>query len=662
MADQNKKIKYTIEVNDKGKVKIENLTKGFVNAGTAVKNLNKDLKQQSILLKENVQKGLDPTIDKTGLAGATVTELGRTISDANYGIRGMANNLQQLSSLFVTLIATTGGLGNGLAALGKVLMGPLGIIIIFQTLITLLEGGKLSMGLFTEEIRKLNAALSDGAKAAGGEIGELELLIDVAKDETLSRKDRQDALDKINETYPEYLENITLERINTEETNSAIRKQIDLLIARAEVQALTNVITKESEKVFEAQANIQNKSAEQYASFTDFAKAFILSFGNAQAAAGKLGENAINSQNKTIKESSEMIKLATERIKEIMRETPGVFGQINDSTKKSTDKLAKLLEKYRQKLRESEAISKAEVLKVQRDAVLRQARFLGATIKQLQPILDYFNNEIGKAVEAERLNDITANFKTQLDVIKFQLDGIKKVFKASQESLGYLKDVFLSFSDARIEALKRERDYILNSGKLTGDAQKKALEDIEKRELKAQERKIKQERDFFTLKQSLLIAEEIMKTKLYVAEQILIAKKAVAKAVASQREVAIDAAVSASKAKMSLGAFNAALGPLGTPAFLLTIGGLLASILAARKTAQSAISQLGAPSVGGGSIGGGGGVEAPDFNVVGASPESQLAQTVAGQQQKPLRAFVVGKEITNQQEFDRNIKNEITTG
>ena len=48
-------------------------------------------------------------------------------------------------------------------------------------------------------------------------------------------------------------------------------------------------------------------------------------------------------------------------------------------------------------------------------------------------------------------------------------------------------------------------------------------------------------------------------------------------------------------------------------------------------------------------------VEAPDFNVVGASPESQLAASISGQQTKPLRAFVVAKDMTNQQELDRNI-------
>ena len=61
---------------------------------------------------------------------------------------------------------------------------------------------------------------------------------------------------------------------------------------------------------------------------------------------------------------------------------------------------------------------------------------------------------------------------------------------------------------------------------------------------------------------------------------------------------------------------------------------------------------------GGGRLKGGGvraaNVEAPDFNIVGASPQSQLAQSVSSQQQKPLRAFVVYKDIKNAGDFDRN--------
>ena len=108
MADKSKKILYTVEINDKGKIKIDNLTKGFVNASNAVKNLNKDLMQQGQIMQQNTRTNQN-MIDKTGLAGATLVELGRTISDANYGIRGIANNLSQLSTLFITLISTSGG-------------------------------------------------------------------------------------------------------------------------------------------------------------------------------------------------------------------------------------------------------------------------------------------------------------------------------------------------------------------------------------------------------------------------------------------------------------------------------------------------------------------------------------------------------------------------
>jgi hypothetical protein len=44
----------------------------------------------------------------------------------------------------------------------------------------------------------------------------------------------------------------------------------------------------------------------------------------------------------------------------------------------------------------------------------------------------------------------------------------------------------------------------------------------------------------------------------------------------------------------------------------------------------------------------------PSFNVVGASAGNQLADAIAGQQNKPVKAFVVSREVTSAQELDRN--------
>ena len=51
----------------------------------------------------------------------------------------------------------------------------------------------------------------------------------------------------------------------------------------------------------------------------------------------------------------------------------------------------------------------------------------------------------------------------------------------------------------------------------------------------------------------------------------------------------------------------------------------------------------------------GGGSQAPAFNIVGASGETQLADAIGGQTQRPARAYVVSNDVTTAQELDRNI-------
>jgi hypothetical protein len=66
-----------------------------------------------------------------------------------------------------------------------------------------------------------------------------------------------------------------------------------------------------------------------------------------------------------------------------------------------------------------------------------------------------------------------------------------------------------------------------------------------------------------------------------------------------------------------------------------------------------------------GSSGGGVSVptpQAPSFNVVGASAENQLAQTLADATQKPIKAFVVAGDVSTAQSLDRNIIQESSLG
>ena len=82
--------------------------------------------------------------------------------------------------------------------------------------------------------------------------------------------------------------------------------------------------------------------------------------------------------------------------------------------------------------------------------------------------------------------------------------------------------------------------------------------------------------------------------------------------------------------------------------------GIATNIAATAKGIQALGGKGAAPK---GSVSGARGASAtvPDFNVVGAAPENQLAQAIGQQEDKPLKAYVVTNEITNAQSLERNI-------
>ena len=122
-------------------------------------------------------------------------------------------------------------------------------------------------------------------------------------------------------------------------------------------------------------------------------------------------------------------------------------------------------------------------------------------------------------------------------------------------------------------------------------------------------------------------------------------------------------------AKMIIANNAANIGALATPQAIATSGASAVPIIAMNniKTALAvattisstakALSAVGGGSAGGGgSASGGGGSAAapPSFNIVGQNPNNQLAQTIAGQQQQPVQAYVVSGNVSSAQSLDRN--------
>jgi len=53
-------------------------------------------------------------------------------------------------------------------------------------------------------------------------------------------------------------------------------------------------------------------------------------------------------------------------------------------------------------------------------------------------------------------------------------------------------------------------------------------------------------------------------------------------------------------------------------------------------------------------------VSAPSFNIVEGTPQNELSENILNQQNRPVEAFVVSRNVTNSEELNRNIVNRAT--
>jgi len=127
------------------------------------------------------------------------------------------------------------------------------------------------------------------------------------------------------------------------------------------------------------------------------------------------------------------------------------------------------------------------------------------------------------------------------------------------------------------------------------------------------------------------------------------------------------AANAAARLKYALIPGGAALAATETILNKVSAGIGIAANVAATAKGLSALG--GGGSAGGGSAGGGGGgaistpaSAQPSINVVGASKTNAIAETIAQQGQKPIKAYVVANDVTTQQGLDRNIVSSATLG
>lgn len=130
--------------------------------------------------------------------------------------------------------------------------------------------------------------------------------------------------------------------------------------------------------------------------------------------------------------------------------------------------------------------------------------------------------------------------------------------------------------------------------------------------------------------------------------KIIIDTKAANAAITLQQSATVNPfIISALQARKKFNNMSAAAG------IAANVGATATALSRLRAPVGSASSQ----SLGGSESGSSGG-GAPEFNVIGATGQNQLAAAIAGTQQGPMRAYVVAGDVTTAQSLERNIVTE----
>ena len=619
-------------IDGKAQASVDGLTKGFVDLDTALTKVKTSTAQASKATDNLGKKNLD-MMSKAGLAGATLTEVGRTISDLPYGIRGIANNLSQLSTLFVTLVSTTNGLKNAIKLLKTQLAGPLGVVLAFQAVLAALDYFAGSTKKAADEIDRFSNIFGESAT-------KLMTYKQVLNDSTISEKEKRHVLKEVRKETGGL--NVELDENNqlTSESTRLLDDNIAKLIEQAEVRAILDRLTELNTDKLKLEYQLRQELGSEYSSFINTLNTAAGTIGQSGGVVGLLGLDKISNITGDIGEVNEEI---SDLMEQLRGKTLDVFKDLKKGgrARKIVDDFNKWWTKQNDELKTAASVGVRDQIENERFQRSNAVNMMidNRKMKEKKALDDGIITKKqydDREVELELLKTkllVQINKEADDAIAQFRFDNFMK-------NMEFVAQIGDQFFDAEIS--REERKTVLMNNQLKERLKSENLSAKERESINAQieanEENLQKKRDKlaerqFKIQKAMNIANALIETyrgaqlaytsQLIPADPTSIVRAQVARAIA-----------------VALGLANVAA-------------------IARQQFVPSALSAGGGAGGGGG---GGAGIEAPDFNIVGASQTSQLAETVAGQQAKPVKAFVVGKDISSQQELDRNITNTASFG
>ena len=659
-------------------------------------------------------KSTDNMRATSGLNNAIIMETSRLASDASFGFTAIANNLSQLVNLVQANVSATGSFKEAIKGL---FTAQAAFLIGIQLLITY---GSDLFKIF-KDLAGGADLLKETFKNAGSEVsstaGKFETYIRTLQDSNKSQDEQKKAIQALNKEFPEYIKQLDEAKVsladvanNTSEAaeqNDIYRESlVALAMARAAQNKIDELVSEQLQNEIDAKNELKEVSDLSIEQAEELSKSLDETISKRKDEVISIRKKT-NVRNEEVRGDDIAVKRIIEnRDKENEKLDEQIDAlieytqvQLNSAEKGSKGRnrifkaadldFEKETQKSRERLLKGFIKDEKRQIKIKFDGIrerarLKQKEFEDDQQRRLNEYLSVEKDEAKRLDAQNRFNNEIAKSKESLNKYIKQLDEEQLVatnnltIEQSQKVIDADRELQYKLQENRQRAADQE---ILNEGIKAGNLF----------ELKNQQLSAEQERLQLALDNENLTFQERMnlqKQLTDVEQQQTDARIQIAELEAKSKMELLDVTANA------LGAFSKLAGKETAAGKALAIASTLISTYTAGQKAyesqflpipttsspiRGTIAKIAAYASGFASVkeilkvktpaGGGGGaasaprtIQAPDFNVVGASQTSQLAETVAGQQSKPVKAFVVGKDISTQQELDRNITNTASFG
>ena len=700
MAATDKTLRIRFEITGNGEVKVKeldnkvkelNLTMKQAETvakkyNTTVKNLTSKTFKTSSVEFQQMAGQMGNLSTKTGAASSAALELGRVISDAPYGIRGVANNLSQLASMMMfsasAIDKTTKkaiGFSGALKGLFQALKGPLGILLAIQLVIAIFE--KLSMS--TDKVQKKLDEF--GSKSITNSVAKLVFLKNALNDTNVEMRDKVSLLNKASGEFKElngYVKDGTVDILSfNKSVDLMIDKMKEIAFAKAILQAAT-------ENMQEFVKTIAKGPEGAFSSFKSFAAATLDAFtGNSNATMSIHSENIIEMEQQTNR-MFDMLKATKKDGK------GGIIGEVLFGKKSNGEELPKRLKKQLLNLSkeiltfnreqslilEENEINKLDITQKyeKEDLERKKTSFIDKQKLRLEEF------KASNASDKDKLKAQATFYEMELDAknkhqialtsltIKQQKERQKLERDLKREHLKLLRNekdsnIVLQLKTEEMETLnmlsrlaiqKEVLDIKLQQdiNRINRNINERKREGKQYEDLEFKKSNVIETHNQNTIKNDNLVAENKLKVLEYVGSAMTAftalagreteAGKALAIATAT-----IDTYVGANKALTDETIPNT-FARIAAVAAVIATGIANVKSIASTKVGDRGTSQ----SVSGPQV------REFDFNLVGSTGVNQLAEGIGGQFGQPIQAYVVSSQISSQQQLDGIIQSNATIG